>query len=128
MTVHMFRVFIGHGPMSVSGLETRLDTWKTEHTRWTDDSVEHTLQEYRDIDGTLLGHFMPIRFEQTDTKANILQKLTDKLKDKTAWYRVGYHTCGHDESDGGPCSWDDAVEWTAKDTSIPSGVPTFDTN
>lgn len=126
MTVHMFRVFVGRGPMSVSDLEARIQTWKDEHTRWTGDSVDHTLKEYRDIDGTLLGHFIPIRFEQTETKANILQKLTDKLKEKVAWHRVGYHACDHDEQDATPCSWSDSAEWTAKDTAIPDGIPTFE--
>jgi len=43
------------------------------------------------------------------------------------WYRVGYHACEHDESTPSACSWDDKAEWTAKDVTVPSGVPDFDT-
>lgn len=123
MTVHMFRVFIGKGKMSIADLETRLNDWKTNNNRWTDDSVAHELNEYRAIDGTLICYQMSIRFDQTDMKANLLQKLTDKLDNKVDWYRVGYHICDHDDENGSPCSWDDVVEWTAKDVTIPTDVP-----
>jgi hypothetical protein len=121
----MFRVYIGKGKMSLTDLETRLNDWKTSNNQWTDDSIAHELNEYRDIDGNLICHQMSIRFEQTDTKANLLQKLTDKLENKVDWYRVGYHACDHDEENSSPCSWDDVVEWTAKDVTIPNSVPTF---
>lgn len=104
MTVHMFRCYIGRGPMSVSDLET------TE--------LDGGGETYYAID---------VRFREDDPKANLLQKFEDKLKEKVAWYRVGFHSCTHRDGDGSsaPCSWEDTVEWTAKDVSIPNGVPEF---
>jgi len=68
-----------------------------------------------------------VRFTEDDTKSNLLQKLTDKLENKVAWYRVGYHACTHRDGDGssGPCDWDDKSEWTDKDVTVPAGVPDF---
>lgn len=126
MTVHMFRVFVGHGPMALSDLETRINDWVASNPDWTQDTVDHTLTE-RNTKSDATGetyYGVDVRFTEDDTKANLLQKLEDKLKDKVAWYRVGYHACGHDGS-GGICAWGDSTEWTAKDVIIPSGVPTF---
>lgn len=126
MTVHMFRCYIGRGSMSVSDLETRIDNWKQEHTRWTDDSVKHELVEFRDLDGNFVCHQISVRFEQTDTKSNILQKFEDKLKNKVDYYRVGYHSCEHDENTSSGCGWDDKVEWVDEGVIIPEEVPVFD--
>ena len=89
--------------------------------------VDHTLRETTTgVDGGGQVYYtISVRFQQSDSKANLLQKLTDKLKQKVAWYRVGYHQCEHDEESSSPCSWTDSVEWTAKDTTIPAGVPSF---
>lgn len=127
MTVHMFRCFIGRGGMSVSDLETRIDDWIQSNPEWDGDNVPHALTE-RTTDGGATYHAVDVRFIPDETKANLTQKFTDKLVDKVAWYRVGYHACTHREGDGssGPCSWDDSTEWAAKDVTIPSGVPTFD--
>jgi len=38
-----------------------------------------------------------VLYNATDTKSNVLQKFTDKLKDKVDAYRVGHHGCEHDE-------------------------------
>jgi hypothetical protein len=124
----MFRAFIGRGKMSTGDLETRINDWKDENNQWENDTVDHELSERNtEIDGSgEIYYGIDVRFYQDDTKDNILQKFTDKLKDKVDWYRVGYHNCPHNEEDGGPCSWDDATEWTGKDVTIPSGVPTFD--
>lgn len=124
----MFRVFIGRGKMSVSDLETRINNWIDANAEWTEDSVAHELSERNtEIDGTGVGYYgADVRFLKDDTKANLQQKFTDKLKDKTDWYRVGYHNCEHDEAASTPCAWDDRTDWTAKDVTIPAGVPTFD--
>ena len=129
MTVHMFRCFIGRGSMSLSDLETRIDDWVTSNAEWTEDSVEHTLAERNtNLNGSGDTFYaIDVRFLPDDTKDNLLQKFTDKLENKVAWYRVGYHACAHRDGDGssGLCDWDDKTEWTTKDVTIPSGVPTF---
>jgi len=130
----MFRCFIGRGSMSLSDLETRINDWVDSNAEWTEDSVEHTLSERNtEIDGTgTTYHAIDVRFLQNDTKSNVLQKFEDKLQNKVDWYRVAYHSCGHDGDSGGPCSFDPnddpeamATQWTAKDVTIPSGVPDF---
>lgn len=125
MTVHMFRVFIGRGKMDISDLESRINNWVESKNEWTDGPVDHELSKRStESDGSGDTYYVvDVRFNQSDTKDNILQKLTDKLKKKVDWYRVGYHACTHDESDSHPCSWDNNDEWTAKDTTIPEGVP-----
>lgn len=127
MAVHMFRCFIGAGPMSITDLETRINNWVSNNDEWTEDMTDYTLSEVNtEMDGSGATYYsIDVRFNQSDTKANILQKFTDKLKDKVDWYRVGYHTCEHDEQNASPCSWQDMTEWTAKDVTIPSGVPNF---
>lgn len=131
MTVHMFRCCIGIGKMSVSDLETRINDWVESNAEWEEDSVSHTLTERNTaIDGSGETYYaVDVRFLPTDDKENLQQKFTDKLVNKVAWYRVGYHACTHRDGDGstGPCSWDDSVEWTAKDVTVPTGVPTFGT-
>lgn len=128
MTVHMFSCYIGRGKMSVSDLESRIDDWVASNGAWADDPVEHTLSEHNTApDGSGETYYMiTVRFLQDQTKDNLLQKFTDRLKGKVDWYRVGYHNCTHDETNATPCSWDDAVEWTAKGVTIPAGVPTID--
>lgn len=97
MTVHMFRCFVGRGPMSITDLETRIDDWAASNAEWEDDSVEHTLTERNtEIDGSGETYWaIDVRFLPTEDKANLLQKYTDKLVNKVAWYRVGYHNCTH---------------------------------
>lgn len=204
MAVHMFRCCIGAGPMAVADLDARIDDWVASNAVWDGDSSDHTLTEVNtEPDGSgATYHAIPVRFLLDDAKDNLLQKFTDKLVNKVGWYRVGYHSCTHDEETtyhdatdsfvaeldktvslsndritphsevvrggngstaipeaeyqmdyeigtltagpldgmesgtryyvdyeyaegGGPCSWDDEVEWAASGVSIPSGVPTF---
>lgn len=128
----MFRGFIGRGSMSLSDLETRINDWLEQNARWTEDSVTHELTERNTaIDGSGETYYaVDVRFlpdaDGGDTKANLTQKFSDKLENKVAWYRLGYHDCAHDESKAGPCSWDDKTEWTDKNVTIPDGVPTID--
>lgn len=113
--------------MSVTDLETRIDDWVESNAEWTEDSVEHTLSERNtELDGSGETYYgIDVRFLMVDTKINLLQKFTDKLKDKVDWYRVGYHGCTYDETEPHACSWDDSVEWSAKGVVIPSGIPEF---
>lgn len=128
--IHMFRCFIGRGKMSVSDLKTRINDWVESNAEWAEDSVSHTLTERdTELDGSGATYYaIDVRFLLDDSKSNLQQKFSDKLKDKVDWYRIGYHECTHREGDGdsGPCGWDDAVDWTAKDVTIPSGVPTIE--
>lgn len=134
MTVHMFRCYIGRGSMSVSDLETRINDWVSSNGEWTNDTISHSLTERNTaIDGSgTTYHTIDVRFTQTDTKSNLLQKFEDKLQNKVAWYRVGYHACSHDGDTGGNCSFDPqqdseamATQWTDSNVTIPSGVPDF---
>jgi hypothetical protein len=131
MTVHMFRVFIGRGKMNISDLESRITDWVDANPEWANDTVNHTLTERNTkIDGSGETYYaVDVRFTQDDTKSNLLQKLTDKLKNKVAWYRVGYHLCDHDEPLDGVTTddgmWGDTAEWTAKDVTIPTDIPNF---
>lgn len=130
MTVHMFRCFIGAGPMGINDLETRINDWVDSNATWENDTAPHELTERNTaIDGTGETYYsIDVRFLPENDKANLLQKFTDKIVNKVAWYRVGYHECTHREGDGssGPCSWDDSAEWTASGVAVPQGVPTFD--
>lgn len=125
MAVHMFRVFIGRGPMAVSDLESNIDDWVASNAEWEGDPTEHSLIETNtEMDGSGATYYTAdVRFLLDDAKDNLLQKFTDKLKEKVAWYRVGYHECSHDEHNPAPCVWQDRVEWTAKDVSIPTDIP-----
>lgn len=131
MTVHMFRCFIGRDPnqYTVSEMESTFNDWVTSNGEWTNDTVAHTLNERNTkIDGSGPTYYGgDVRFIPDQSKSNLLQKFTDKFENKVYWYRVGYHACTHRDGDGssGPCSWDDKSEWSAKDQSIPSGVPDF---
>lgn len=124
----MFRVLIGRGPMGVSDLETRINDWVDSNAEWTEDSVDHSLSERNTaLDGSGVVYYsVSVRFQMADSKANLLQKLGDKLKQKVDWCRIGYHACSHNENSPSGCEWSDSVEWTAKDTTIPSGVLGFE--
>lgn len=113
--------------MSLTDLESRIDTWVSSNARWTEDSVDHTLRERNTaLDGTGQTYYaIDVRFLQDNSKSNLLQKFTDKLENKVDWYRVGYHSCEHDMENGSPCGWDDKQEWMDKDVTVPSGVPDF---
>ena len=129
MTVHMFRCFIGRGPMGLANLETSLADWVDANGEWVDDPAAHTLSEHNtatDGSGTTY-HALDVRFLPDNSKANLQQKFTDKLENKVGWYKIGYHACTHrdDGDSSGPCSWDDVTEWAAKDVTIPDGVPTL---
>jgi len=130
----MFRCYIGRGSMSTTDLETRIDDWVSSNVPWSGDTVAHTLrQRNTETDGSGTDyHSIDVRFELDNSKSNLLQKFEDKLQNKVAWYRLAYHSCGHDDENGGPCSFDPsddpeamAREWTDKDVTIPSGVPEF---
>ncbi|UTF52749.1 hypothetical protein [Natronosalvus rutilus] len=128
MSIHMFRGFIGRGAMSLTDLETAIDTWLQQNARWEADHITHQLHERNTAtDGTGEVYYtVDVRFLEEDTKANLTQKFEDKLVNKVDWYRLGYHSCTHDESNGGPCLWDDRLEWTDKDVTIPNGIPSID--
>lgn len=126
MSVHMFRVYVGIGSMSQSDLETAVNDWIDSHTKFEDGTAQTSVEKRNtEPDGSGVDfHYCSIRLEKTDTKANILQKLTDKIKDKVDWYRVPYHQCDRQVSGSdGDCSWEQEDEWTAKDVTIPSEIP-----
>lgn len=114
--------------MNITDLESSINDWVDSNATWENDTVEHTVREMAaTVENDTTYHAIDVRFLPDNGKGNLQQKFTDKIVNKVAWYRVGYHECGHDNSNGGPCSWDDTTEWAAKDVRIPTGVPTFDT-
>lgn len=132
MTVHFFQCYIGRGPMSVSDLEARINDWVSSNGEWANDTVDHTLREYRALDGSLICHSVPVRFVENDTKSNLYQKFTDKLKEKVDWWRVGYHTCHSDQDPHDMCTFDAnedptavARDQTYNGATIPAAVPEF---
>lgn len=126
MTVHMFQIAIGRGKMSVSDLEAAMNDWVQAHAEW--DGQPATFSEWNtELDGSGATYYATqARFIMDDTKDNLVQKATDKLKNKVAWYRLHYHVCDHDEDDRAACPWTDRREWTAKDATIPAGVPNLE--
>lgn len=114
--------------MTESEINTAMDDWVSKHSEWIFDSVEHHIvKENSEYDGTGVNYYLgSYRFELSDAKDNLLQKCSDKLKNKVDWYRLGYHLCEHDEENPAPCIWDDEIEWMSKNTtSIPQQVPDF---
>lgn len=127
MTIHMFRIFVGRGPMAKSDLETRINDWIAKNDEWVNDDVDHVLKETntRPGDPEIGTDYarIDVRFKKSDAKDNLQQKLLDKLKDKVAWVRVAYHECAHDENEPErSVSWT-TVKWTAKDATIPPDIP-----
>lgn len=131
MSVHAFNCYIGRDPdqYSVSEIETAFNGWVESNGEWVDDDDDHhltTLNTEDDGSGKVYYGSM-VRFVPDHTKNNLIQKFSDKMDNKVAWYRVGYHACTHRDGDGstGRCGWDDSVEATFSGYSIPPGVPTF---
>lgn len=127
MTLHMFRCYIGRGKMSVTDLDTNIDDWVTSNATWEGETVQNRLQTVN-IDGVPADtpyYKVDVWFTLDDSKANLLQKFTDKLENKVSWYRVGYHECTHDANEPTECGWQDTTEWTEKDVTVPDYVPTF---
>lgn len=124
MGVHMIRVIASRNGMTLTEINDALDTWVDNHSEWVEDPVNHHITEEKTDSGTVYygGNY---RFHTTDAKDNLLTKCGDKLKNKVEWYRLGYHSCDHNESDRQSCSWDDEREWSNSNSSIPSDAPDF---
>lgn len=115
--------------MSITDLETRVNDWVDSNATWENDTVPHELAERNtQLDGSgETYHAIDVRFLPNDMKPNLQQKFTDKLENKVAWYRVGYHACTHRPGDGssGPCSWTDSAEWADSFTlTVEDGIVT----
>lgn len=121
----MIRVLTStEGDYTLSQLNTAMDDWVSNHSEWTADPVTHQITEHGGDTGPVY-HGGNYRFLLDDAKDNLLQKCEDKLVNKVSWYRLGYHSCDHDESSPTPCSWDEQREWTDTDVTIPDNVPVF---
>lgn len=125
MAVHMFRVLVGpQSSWSQVDVNAAVEDWMNKQSEWTADSTAHSMAGVvSPVDGTPYwqGDYR-LTFD-SEPKANLYQKLEDKLVNKPDWYRVGYHECEHDETDPTPCAFTDIREWTDKDVTIPSEVP-----
>lgn len=121
MAVHMIRVLC---EPPKGDAENAVNNWVSNYNEWTSDPVEHELTETNasmDGDGTayLRGDWRFV--DEGETATDILEDLSERLASVQGglWHRLGYHVCTHDEENGGPCSWDETLEWG----SIPSDVP-----
>lgn len=123
MTVHMFRI-MAEKPSDVSETEANklINEWLNNHTQWANDPTAHeiTLVEnsLTDVPQYFTGDF---RFERESDKQTILSQIETKLTEVTSWYRIGYHQCSHDETEGGSCSWTEVIEYG----TVPSEIPTL---
>jgi hypothetical protein len=104
--------------------ETAVANWVANYSEWTEGAVEHSLSETTgSIDGSgtqyVRGDWRFI--DQGEEPTNILRDLSERLQSLQGglWHRLGYHACDHDEANGGPCSWDETLEWG----SVPSDIP-----
>ena len=71
----------------------------------------HEIAEHEDVNGNIIpAHTRGLyRFAETDNKAEIIDKLEKKLLD-IEWYRIEYHSCGHDGNNS-PCgNWQSEIE------------------
>jgi len=126
MTVHMFRV-VAQKPsdITLTVANQLVDKWLANNTAWTEDPVPHELSLVDDPLTDAPVHFRgDLRFEASDDKRALLDRIETDLSGVVSWYRVGYHRCSHDEDNAQPCSWDEGVEFG----TVPRGVPTFEVN
>jgi len=120
----MFRVVAGK-PDGITETQANqlVDQWLANNTPWTEDAVPHELTPVDDPLTNAPIHFRgDVRFEASDDKSSLLTQIETDLSGIAPWYRIGYHSCSHDEENSHTCSWDDTVEFGA----VPNGVPSFE--
>jgi len=123
MVVHMFRVVAGK-PDGITETQANqlVDQWLANNTPWTEDPVPHELRLVDDPLTDAPTHFRgDVRFESSNDKSSVLTQIETDLSGIAPWYRIGYHSCSHDEENSHTCSWDDTVEFGA----VPSGISNF---
>lgn len=124
MAVHMVRIHAEDPPdYSVSQIDAAVQDWVNNHTEWTADLVSHEITATASVesgDEWVSGDF---RFESGDDKTILLDDAEAALQDYVSWYRLGYHTCYHDETPPQPCEWTDVREYNPG--QIPDAVPVF---
>lgn len=125
MTTHMIRLFISQDAddVLIQPQTGFIAVWLSNHEAWTvgrHDGMP-TLQE--PLDGSESYYAADWRFQWSESKELLTANLTGHVEPRSPWHRLGYHECTHDETDGGPCSWDDSVEAG----TVPSHVTTFET-
>lgn len=122
MTVHMVRLMI-EPPKGEA--DSAVDNWVRNHNEWTGDPQEHSLTETNtELDGSGTEYVRgDYRFIQEEGADALLDDLEARLQDLQGglWYRIGYHSCDHDESDRSGCSWGEVRE----NGSVPSDIPTL---
>lgn len=122
MTVHMVRMYV---EPPKGGADTAVDNWVSNHNEWTSNPVDHSLTETNaEIDGSGTTYVRgDYQFIQEETVTSLLDDLENNLQSIQSglWYRIGYHVCTHDESDGTGCSWEN----TRENGTVPSDIPDF---
>lgn len=129
MTLHMVRGFVApDSGMSEADVQAAIDDWVSKRTKWSEaepTDVTRRTVGVDPVDGTggTDAFVFTARFElSSDGKDNLLQKVSDKFKQKVAWFGLAYHECDHDAADRGGCVWGERWEWTDKNVTLPADV------
>lgn len=127
MVVHMIRLLTeSPAGLTVEEVNAEVQMWVDSHAEWFADSVSHEVIEVRvgDISDDLLGTVYlrgDFRFEwDAQTATELLDSLEAQLMGSVAWWRIGYHSCHHDESNPQGCAWDQEREFGIIPLDIPN--------
>jgi len=127
MTVHMFRVYMEdtRPQYSLALARTWIDDWIADGDTWTGDPVEHEIYPVAaGIDGEGTPYFQgDFRFEKTKSESNLASNFSTFIGVFTAWHRLNYHLCPHDDANGQDCTWDKKFESGTVPSDIPDPVP-----
>lgn len=124
MTVHMIRLY-SEPPKNANHFDrmwTACENWVATYSEALQtDRLELTHITETD-EGAASEHTTGVwRFEMTADANTLLADLEADLQAEVNWYRLKYHSCDHDESTQGGCSWDDTQ--TREFGTIPVGIP-----
>lgn len=126
MTLHMVQGYIApDSGMSEVDVQAAIDDWVSKRTKWSESPATEVrrLNAGADPDNPGSEYFgFTARFElSSDGKDNLLQKVSDKFKQKVAWFGLAYHECDHDDDRSG-CVWGERWEWADEDVTLPTDV------
>lgn len=124
MGVHTIEAFVSTSGLSESQVQDAVNDWVEKNSEWIEDHDTHQISlSHTGNGGTGVAYFRGLfRFTLDDAKDNLIQKASDKVKNKVAWFRLLYHQCDHDEADRGDCTWDERWNWEDKDVTVPEEV------
>lgn len=125
MTIHLVTV-LSENPdeYTLDQIRQQVNDWVESHVEWLQDTEEHRISRaWTDVDTSVGVEYLEgnFRFTLDDDKTTLLDDAEANLQPYVAWYRLGYHSCDHDENAQAGCSWDEEREYG----TIPPGVPDF---